>query len=159
VLEQRYGPISALVSRHDELAREASLVDHNGVMRTYTVTFFPKQKAPQFSHINRTIASGKPIGRTFRERGYTITKRGICSFTLEAPAWIQRAFGTREKRVAARAYDFYAAKGRAKPALYGTVIEVYSPDFMRAGKASQTSRTHEIKGKIQEYLHKPMCRE
>jgi hypothetical protein len=129
VLEEKYGPISSVVLKHDKIIRAAHLVDRKGVCRTFALTFFPKNTDKRIFNINNEISSGKPIGVTFREHGYIIRKNVIDVFVIEIPKWLKGAFKTREKYAKARLSEFYAKRKDESPIIYGIVIEIYSPDF------------------------------
>ncbi len=130
VLSEKYGQISAKIIRHDDFIRESHLVDTQGISRTYALTFFPKEKSDsQMNSIDAEIRSGKPIGSAFREHGYSIRKNVIDVYTLNIPEWLKRGFNTEESFAKARLSEFYAKEKDANPKIYGTVLEVYSPDF------------------------------
>ena len=44
ILEEKYGPISTKLIRHDNKIREAHLVDFKGISRTYAITFINESK-------------------------------------------------------------------------------------------------------------------
>lgn len=129
VLEDKYGTISAKVLRHNNSIRESHLIDAKGISRTYALTFFPKKMAKKMKLIDKEIRSGKPIGTTFRKYGYAIRKNVIEAFILKLPSWLRSAFATKEKYAKARISEFYAKKRGSSPMIYGTVLEIYSPDF------------------------------
>ena len=130
ILEEKYGPISAKVLGHDNRIRESHLVDAKGISRTFALTFFPKgKKGSKITAIDSEIRSGKPIGKTFREHGFEIRKNVIHVFVLELPDWLRKAFMHKSRYAKARLSEFYAKNAEAQPIIYGTVLEVYSPDF------------------------------
>lgn len=130
ILEQKYGPVSARVLRHDSRVRESHLVDPQGVSRTYALTFFPHEKrSSDIAAIDSEIRSGKPIGKTFREHGFEIRKNVIHVFILRLPDWLRKAFDRKEGFAKARLSEFLARKEKGQAIVYGTVLEVYSPDF------------------------------
>lgn len=132
VLEERYGPIHVDILRHDARVREAHLEDERGVSRTYALTFFPEQLPPEFRPIDRTIGNGQAIGKAFREAGYLVRKNVVAVFKLRLPPLLRRAFRVRATSAKARLSEFYARNRVGRPLLYGTVLEVYSPDFRPA---------------------------
>lgn len=138
VLEAKYGPIHAEVVRHDDEVREAHLVDEAGISRTYALTFFPEQPANEdIQTIDLEIRAGGSIGKVFREHGYAIRKNVIDVFTLPLPQWLTERFAVTKPFAKARLSEFYARKeaedGEAsEPVVYGTVVEVYTPDFRPA---------------------------
>ncbi len=130
VLEDKYGPISAKVVRHDNQIREVHLVDHEGISRTYAITFFPNSRFPEeVQNINEEIKSGTPIGKAFRNHGYEIRKNVIDVLTVDIPTRLKEEFHTEETTAKARLSEFYAKKGNEPALIYGTVAEIYSPDF------------------------------
>ncbi len=139
VLEEKYGPIHADILRHDnvqesepdaECVREARLVDVNNTLRTYALTFLTYDRNnEELSLIDGEIRAGGLIGQTFRSHGYTIKKNVIDVFLLTIPHWMQTDFGVPAEKAKARLTEFYAKKENATPVIYGTVLEVYSPDF------------------------------
>jgi hypothetical protein len=130
ILERKYGPISSRVLRHDRKVRASHLVDVDGISRTFALTFFPGTKRKTIiKRIDAEIRSGKPIGKTFREHGFEIRKNVISVFIIRLPDWLRKAFDRKEHFAKARISEFLAKKTGAKPLVYGTVLEVYSPDF------------------------------
>lgn len=130
VLEEKYGPIHAEVVRHDSEIREAKLVDGEGITRTYAITFFPKVEfVGELSEVNEKIKNGGAIGKVFREYGYVIRKNVIDVFIVDLPTRLQQDFQTHETKAKARLSEFYARKEQDEPIVYGTVLEIYSPDF------------------------------
>jgi len=129
VLQEKYGPISSIVLKHNKQIRAAHLVDKKGISRTFALTFFPKIMDSHIKKIDKEISLGNPIGSTFREHGYIIRKNVIDVFVIEIPKWLQDSFMTKEKYAKGRLSEFYAKKNEDKPIIYGIVIEIYSPDF------------------------------
>jgi hypothetical protein len=130
VLEEKYGAIHAKVLKHDDLVRESHLVDAKDISRTYALTFFPESKAnAEIKRIDSEIRAGGLIGVTFRTFGYSIRKNVVDVFVLELPEWLKNDFKTNENYAKARMSEFYAKKEGVSPAIYGDVLEVYTPDF------------------------------
>ncbi len=130
VLAEKYGPISARVLNHDFAVREAHLVDAQGISRTFAITFFPEKKENiQIATIDQKISEGTPIGMAFREQDYSIRKNVIDVYTLELPDWLRAEFQTAESFAKARLSEFYAKRHGFAPVIYGTVVEIYTPDF------------------------------
>lgn len=139
ILEQRYGPIHAVVLRHDNIRemnqgaegiREARLVDEEDILRTYALTFLTYDKAnKELADIDDVIRQGGLIGKTFREHGYVVKKNVIDVFIMPIPSWMKNDFRTDAEEAKARLTEFYAKREDATPVVYGTVLEVYSPDF------------------------------
>jgi hypothetical protein len=85
VLKDKYGPIHAVVLRHDNVRevkrggdriREVKLVDETGVLRTYALTFLTYDKSNQeISTIDDEIRLGGLIGQTFRNHNYVVKKK------------------------------------------------------------------------------------
>lgn len=139
ILEQKYGPIHAVVLRHDnvremkkgaERIREARLVDEKNILRTYALTFLTYDKDnKELADIDDEIRQGGLIGKTFREHGYTVKKNVIDVFIIPIPSWMRDDFKVYSKEAKARLTEFYAKKEGSTPVIYGTVLEIYSPDF------------------------------
>lgn len=130
MLEQKYGPIHAIVLRHDDEIREALLADAEGVSRTHALTFLSYDKNnEEICNIDKVIREGGLIGKTFRDHGYTIKKNVIKVFIMELTPELQKEFQTDEAGAKARITEFYAKKEGQDPLIYGTVLEIYSPDF------------------------------
>jgi hypothetical protein len=139
VLEEKYGPIHAVVLRHDNVAeaktgemriREARLVDEKDVLRTYALTFLTyDRRDADLARVDEEIRKGGLIGKTFRENGYTVKKNVVDVFILDIPDWMQKDFRADTSNAKARFTEFYAKKEDGNPVIYGTVLEVYSPDF------------------------------
>lgn len=139
ILEQKYGPIHAVVLRHDnvkeikkgtERIREARLVDEKNVLRTYALTFLTYDKSNiELVGIDDEIRQGGLIGKTFRDHGYVVKKNVIDVFIVPIPVWMQKDFSVDVKKAKARLTEFYAKKENYAPVIYGTVLEIYSPDF------------------------------
>jgi len=139
ILEKKYGPIHAEVLRHDnvrevkkgtERIREARLVDRKNILRTYALTFLTYDKEnSEIADIDDKIRQGGLIGQTFREHGYTIKKNVIDVFIMPISAKMSDDFKVEAKEAKARLTEFYAKKAGVTPTIYGTVLEIYSPDF------------------------------
>ncbi len=139
VLEDTYGPISAKVLRHDKEIRESHLIDSSGTSRTYAITFFSKWDEKRIIDINEQIKNGAPIGKAFRKFGYHIRKNVIAVYIVALPSWLRKDFKVKGKYAKARLSEFYACKENEAPVIYGTVVEIYSPDF-RPSKINETDR-------------------
>lgn len=139
VLEQKYGPIHAVVLRHDnvkeskrgtERIREARLVDEKNVLRTYALTFLTYDRDNnEIANIDDEIRQGGLIGKTFRKYGYEVKKNVVDVFIIEIPDWMKGDFKADTHKAKARLTEFYAKKNNHIPVIYGTVLEIYSPDF------------------------------
>ncbi len=140
ILEDKYGPIHAVVLRHDnvremkagsERIREARLVDENNILRTYALTFLTYDRGnTEIAAIDDEIRQGGSIGKTFRDHGYVVKKNVLDVFVVEVlPNWMQEDFQTNSPKAKARLTEFYAKKDKMTPLIYGTVLEIYSPDF------------------------------
>jgi hypothetical protein len=136
-LELKYGPIQAVVMRHDPLdhdgerIREAKLVDGNGILRTYALTFLNNSLADkELLEIDEKIREGALIGQTFKRYYYEVSRIVLCELLVPLPIWMQDQFGVSQKIAHARLLEFYAKKEGSQTFLYGTLIEIYSPDFV-----------------------------
>jgi hypothetical protein len=133
VLEERFGLITPRVLRHDDEIREAHLVDTGGVCRTFAVTLFPRGgHSESLAEVDREIRTGGSIGKTFRARGYSICKNILKVFIVGLPEWLRRAFCAVSGFAKARMAEFLARRGQGLIQVYGTVIEIYHPDFRPA---------------------------
>jgi len=128
-LGERYGPITARVLKHDARERQAHLIDSKGVTRTFSVTFFSQPMPAPLRAVNAEIRAGCLIGETFRNHGFTIRKNVFDIFVVELPAWLRRAFGSKERYAWTRTFEFHARKGTSPPHLYATLCEIFTPDF------------------------------
>lgn len=130
VLEDKYGPISTKILKHDSKIREAHLIDSKGISRTFALTFFPKKIAnKEIEKINEEIKNGEAIGKAFRNHKYSIRKNVLDVYIVELPNWLKRAFKTNSDFAKARISEFYTKKRTSEPVIYGSVVEIYSPDF------------------------------
>lgn len=133
MLKEKYGPIHAEILEHNELIREALLLDEKNITRTYALTFFPEAtEDPEVSKIDAEIRKGGMIGETFRDNGFEIRKNVIDVFIIDVPSWLKDKFAVEENHAKARISEFYAKKEGAEPVVYGYVLEVYTPDFRPA---------------------------
>lgn len=139
-LQKKYGPMHAVVLRHDEASlkdkdkeriREALLVDGTGITRTYALVFLDNNHAQkELSEIDKEIRAGGMIGETFRTRGYEAKRNVIDHLALPLPPWMQNHFDTQSEQAVAKILEFYVRKEESIPARYGIILEIYSPDFM-----------------------------
>lgn len=139
ILEEKYGPIHAIVVRHDNVSeskpgqdriREAKLCDNENICRTYALTFLTYDKhVKEMSYIDNEIRLGGLIGKTFRKHGFTIKKNVVDVFLIDLPEWLKKDFHTNFNKAKARITEFYAKKENLSPVIYGNVLEIYSPDF------------------------------
>jgi hypothetical protein len=133
VLEEKYGPIHSEVLQHNDFVREVYISDANNIARTYALTIFEYDKAdPEICRIDKEIKEGGLIGKTFKNNGYEVRKNVTGVFTIENPNWLCKKFADNSKYSKARLSEFYARKEGTPPIIYGTVLEVYSPDFREA---------------------------
>jgi hypothetical protein len=138
-LESIYGPIHADVLRHDnvresekgmERIREARLVDEDNILRTYALTFLTYDKNnDELVRIDDEIREGGSIGKTFRKHSYEVKKNVIDVFIIDIPKWMIDDFHVDTDKAKARLTEFYAKRKNQTPVIYGTVLEIYSPDF------------------------------
>lgn len=138
-LEAKYGPIHADVLRHDnvrevkrgaERIREVRLADELDILRTYALTFLSYDRGnKELADIDDEIRQGGLIGKTFRDHGYAVKKNVIDVFIMPIPSWMQDDFKESAEEAKARLTEFYAKKDESTPVIYGTVLEIYSPDF------------------------------
>lgn len=132
VLEETYGPIHSEVIRHDSFMREVFLCDESGTARTYAITIFSFDKNDrEIAAIDTLIKNGGLIGKTFREHGYYVRKNVTSVFVLDNPDWLSKKFKTESLTSKARTSEFYAKRPYSGAVVYGTVLEVYSPDFRK----------------------------
>lgn len=129
-LEEKYGPIHSQVLRHDNFMREVFLTDEEGIARTYALTIFEFDKNnAEIKEIDSEIKNNGLIGKTFRDHGYLVRKNVTDVFILEMPPLLIDEFRVFSINAKARLSEFYAKKAYSEPVIYGTVLEVYSPDF------------------------------
>ena len=130
VLEDKYGPISSKVLKHDSKIRIAHLIDSKGISRTFAITFLtPQRWTPKIKTINHRIQAGEPIGKAFRQYGYSIRKNVLDVYIIDIPSWLQKDFRITSPGAKARISEFLAKREGSSPILYGEVVEIYSPDF------------------------------
>lgn len=133
VLESRYGKIHSEVLRHDDFMREALLSDEKNIARTYALTIFEYDRNNiEIKSINEAIKNGGLIGKVFRDFGYEVRKNVTGVFLIENPRWLKDKFLNQNKKSKSRLSEFYAKKETGEPIIYGTVLEIYSPDFRPA---------------------------
>ncbi len=133
VLESTYGVIHSEILRHDDFMREVFLSDKKNVARTYALTIFEYDKNnTEIKAIDEKIKNGGLIGKTFRDYGFEVRKNVTGVFTIKNPHWLKTAFTDQSEESKARLSEFYAKKETGEPIIYGTVLEVYSPDFRPA---------------------------
>jgi hypothetical protein len=133
VLESKYGKIHSEVLRHDNFMREAFLSDENDVARTYALTIFQYDKNnEEIKAIDDAIKNGGLIGKVFRDFGFEVRKNVTGVFVIENPQWLRDKFSDKNEKSKSRLSEFYAKKETGEPIIYGTVLEVYSPDFRPA---------------------------
>jgi hypothetical protein len=130
VLKDKYGKIKAKVIKHTNKIRKAHLIDPKGISRTFALTFFPtKPQTNEIKIINQEIKEGGAIGKTFRKHKFQIRKNVLDVYIIELPTWLKKAFKTKSNFAKARISQFLAKKKSSTPISYGTVVEIYSPDF------------------------------
>lgn len=131
-LEEKYGPISAKVLKHNDLVRECHLIDQKGISRTYTITFFPQNNKlnEKLGSIDQRVRSGELIGKAFRSSGYSVRRNILGVYTLKIPDWLRSAFTTNKRSAKVRMSEIYIKKGNSAPLVYGTVVEIMSPEFV-----------------------------
>ncbi len=139
ILKQKYGPIHAIVLRHDssekikndeDRIRETRLVDEKGIMRTYALAFIDYDiRNNEVVKIDNEIRRGGLIGQTFRKYSYVTKRNMIDIFTVYLPSWAQKEFKVDTKEAKARLVELYVRKDDTEPISYGIVLEILSPDF------------------------------
>ncbi len=130
LLAERYGPVSIRLLRHDNEVREAHLVDRKGVSRTFAVTFLAPPYPEEFTLIDAEIRGGAPIGRTFRKYGCEVRRNVLKALAVALPLWLRTEFAHSSLFAKAFLSEFLARINARPPELYGTIIEIYSPDFL-----------------------------
>lgn len=116
VLEDKYGPMSTKVLRHDNNIREAHLIDSKKISRTFALTFFPKKHLNKdIQNINEEIKNGESIGKAFRKHKYSIRKNVLDVYIVELPIWLKKDFKTDSDFAKARISEFYAKQRTSKP--------------------------------------------
>ena len=129
-LEDKYGPISAKILKHNNRIRESHLIDPKGISRTYALTFFPNKMAnKEIEKINEEIRKGDAIGKAFRKHNYLIRKNVISVYIVRIPDPLKYDFKIESDFAKTRISEFYAKKEMSEPIIYGKVAEIYSPDF------------------------------
>lgn len=130
ILEEKYGPISAKILKHNDKLRKAHLIDQKKISRTFALTFFPKKfTEKEIKKINELIKKGGAIGKIFRKYKYSIRKNVLEVYILKIPKWLKQDFKTNSNFAKVRISEFYAKKRSSNPIIYGIVAEIYSPDF------------------------------
>lgn len=133
VLEAKYGPIHSEVVRHDNFMRESFLSDEGNIARTYALTIFEYDRNNmEIRAIDERIKTGGLIGKAFKDFGYEVRKNVTGVFLIENPLWLKSKFADEGDESKARLSEFYAKQEIGEPVVYGTVLEVYSPDFRPA---------------------------
>ncbi len=133
VLESTYGVIHSEILRHDDFMREVFLSDKDNIARTYALTIFAYDKNnAEIRAIDEKIKNGGLIGKTFKEHGFEVRKNVTGVFTIKNPPWLKTAFSDESTESKTRLSEFYAKKETGEPIIYGTVLEVYSPNFRPA---------------------------
>ncbi len=133
VLEEKYGPIHSEVLRHDSEVREIHMLDKNNISRTYALTFINfDRKNKTLLEIDQKIQNGGLIGQVFRDYGYEIRKNVVSVFTTKLSELLKQKMATKDEEAKVRLSEFYAKKEGEAPIIYGTVSEIYSPDFRSA---------------------------
>ena len=129
LLEAQYGPISVRVLHHDQRHRKVHLVDRRGISRTFGLTFLSRPMPEPIRPINEELRSGQFIGKAFVGHGYQIRKNMLDYFVLEAAPWLRSDFHVKQRYALARLWECYVLRPGSGPLVYGTVCEVFSPDF------------------------------
>jgi len=139
VLWKQYWKITADVLRHDNVEntkdwwdriRVCRLVDDADILRTYALTFLTYDKNNlAMVIVDNEIREGWLIGETFRKYWYIVKKNVIDVFIMDIPDSMQADFQCKGSKAKARLTEFYAKKWTIAPTIYGTVLEIYSPDF------------------------------
>ncbi|MEZ4180282.1 MAG: hypothetical protein R3B41_02040 [Candidatus Doudnabacteria bacterium] len=83
----------------------------------------------EVNEINSEIQKSVPIGKAFRDHGFKIRKNVIDVFLVKISPQLKTAFRTNSDFAKSRLSEFYAKKENIEPIIYGTVVEIYSPDF------------------------------
>jgi len=135
-LEAKYGKISANVVMHNDTMRKVNLIDKDGISRTFSLVFFYNHKNKLFKKINDKLKNDGLIGKTFREHGYIIYKNILLTGTIKLPEWLRHNFKTQSNYASTKAYVLCVQKKPFKPVKYGTVVEIYAPDFLQPSSNS-----------------------
>jgi hypothetical protein len=142
LLQEVFGPISIRLLRHNNEVREAHLVDRQDISRTFAVTFLAPPYPEELARIDAEIRDGAPIGKTFSRYGYEVRKNVLKTLAVELPAWLRTEFSHPSLVARALLFEFLARVDTRPPELYGTVVEIYSPEF-RSPTISKTDRLQE----------------
>lgn len=133
VLEAKYAQIHSEIVRHDNFMRESFLSDKDNIARTYALTIFEYDRNNQeIKNIDEQIKNGGLIGKVFKDFGFEVRKNVTGVFLVENPDWLKGKFRDEGENSKARLSEFYAKQEIGDSVIYGTVLEVYSPDFRPA---------------------------
>ena len=132
VLRERYGNIDVHVLRYDDQKREVLLMDEHRIARTYALTLKKDdwKQNKEIAAVNDAIKKGMGIGIAFKKAGFEIQKNVLDVYITKLPARLQQAFRTKSKTAKTRITEFIVRKDNLIYN-YGTVIEIYSPDFRK----------------------------
>lgn len=132
VLRERYGNIDVQVLVDDDQKREVLLLDGDRIARTYALTLKKDEwkQNEEIIAVNEEIKKGVGIGMAFRKAGFEIQKNVLDVYVTKLPERLLQAFRTKHKTAKTRITEFLVKK-EDLIYNYGTVIEIYSPDFRK----------------------------
>jgi len=130
MLKEKYGKVNTHILRDDDNIREVLLIDEALIARTYALTIKNKewQHGDEIDKVNKVIKNGEGIGEAFKSRGFVIQKNILDVYLIRLAEWLRYAFDTNNKIAKARIAEFIVKKGNMIYN-YGTITELYSPDF------------------------------
>jgi hypothetical protein len=140
VLKEKYGKVNTHVLRDDDHIRDVLLMDEHLIARTYALTIKNKQwqHNDEIYEVNKAIQNGEGIGEAFKSRGFVIQKNVLDVYVIKLAEWLRLAFETNNKTAKARIAEFIVKKGNLIYN-YGTITEVYAPDF-RTPQVNETDK-------------------
>lgn len=128
-LESLYGLVSARVTEHTLTRRIVDIVDAKQITRTHAITWFPAVTAnDRLINVRDEIKSGSLAGKTFKEHGYEIIKRLICSGQIKLNFALKNKFATNSNFAFFQIYQFIVLKNDNED-LYGTIAEIDTPEL------------------------------
>jgi len=130
ILKAYYSEITVVIENQSGTLRKAHLVDTLGISRTYAITRFHSRNWPKaVEQIAITIKQGSSIGETFRNHGYTIYKRPICTHEVRLSSRLQKRFSTTTDTSIAHQYIFTVSKNGYREVDFATITEIYPPEL------------------------------
>lgn len=129
-LKRFYSEINVETESQSDILRKAHLVDGDGISRTYAITHFHSNGwTDEVAEVAAEIMQNKSIGEMFRNHGFVIHKKPICTIAVSLSGDLMKRFATTRSEAILHQYVFAVTKDGSDLVDFATITEIYPPEL------------------------------